>query len=233
MDKKQTARWKRQLKIKQVRQDHAATPVGGLVARVFARHDTLLQAADDLMSAPAGRSAGATRQKSTEEKHAVAVALPIANALHLLYREAGDEEQAQALRLLKSDYNALAGPLLLAETRNVARQARAHDKALAVEADLDSADLDELDEANAAFSNLMTAPKVSIEAGKTANEALDTALRTADTFVKETLAPAIETLKRKQPRFYEALRAAIRIDDAPGTRGSDDGAAPQPGKPTA
>ena len=115
----------------------------------------------------------------------------------------------------------------------MARQARAHDKALAVEADLDSADLDELDEANAAFSNLMTAPKVSIEAGKTANEALDTALRTADTFVKETLAPAIETLKRKQPRFYEALRAAIRIDDAPGTRGSDDGAAPQPGKPTA
>ena len=231
MDKHQTARWNRQLKLKQVRQDYAATPVSGLVSRAFARHDALLAAADDLMTSPAGRSAGATLKKSTEEKRVVAVVLPIANALHLLYLEAEDEEKAHALRLLKSDYNALPGPLLLAEARNVAKQARANAKALAAEAEFDKADLDELDEANEALKGLMTAPKVTIETGKNANTALDAALRAADVYVKEKLAPAVEVLKRKHPQFYEALRAAMRIDDAPGARGSGD-VAPTPGKPT-
>ena len=230
MDKQQTARWKRQLKLRQVRQDHAATPVSGLVSRAFARHDALLAAADDLMTSPAGRSAGATLKKSTEEKRVVAVVLPIANALHLLYLEAEDEEKAHALRLFKSDYNALPGPLLLAEARNVAKQARTNAKALATDADLDKADLDELDEAIGAFAALMTAPKVAIETGKNANTALDAALRAADVYVKEKLTPAVELLKRKQLKFYAALRAAMRIDDAPGARGSGD-VAPTPGKP--
>lgn len=231
MDKQQTARWKRQLKLKQVRQDYAATPVAGLVQRAFARHDELLQAADDLMTTPAGRSEGATLKKSTEEKRVVAVVLPIANALHLLYLETGNAEKAQAVRVLKSDYTALSGPLLLAEARNVAKQARANAKALATDADLDKADLDELDEASEAFAALLTAPKVAIETGKTTNAALDAALRAADAYVKETLTPAVELLKRKQPAFYEALRAAMRIDDAPGPRDSGD-VAPTPGKPT-
>ena len=230
MDKQQTARWKRQLKLRQVRQDHAATPVSGLVSRAFARHDALLATADDLMTSPAGRSEGATRKKSTEEKRVVAVVLPIANALHLLYLEAEDEEKAQALRLLKSDYNSRPGPLLLAEARNVAKQARINAKALATDADLDKADLDELDEAIGAFDALMTAPKVAIETGKNTNTALDAALRAADVYVKEKLTPAVELLKRKQPKFYDALRAAMRIDDAPGARGSGD-AAPTPGRP--
>ena len=232
MDKQQTARWNRQLKLKQVRQDHAAIPVGGLVARAFARHDALLATADDLMSSPAGRSEGATLKKSTEEKRVVEVVLPIANALHLLYLEAGDEEKAHALRLLKSDYTALPGPLLLAEARNVAKQARANAKALAAEADIDKADLDELDAAIGAFDKLMTAPKVAIETGKNTNTALDAALRAADKYVKEKLTPTVELLSRKQPTFYEALRTAMRIDDAPGARGSDDTAPPAPGKPT-
>ena len=230
MDKQQTARWNRQLKLKQVRKDHAATPVAGLVARAFAHHDALLATADDLMTSPAGRSAGATLKKSTEEKRVVAVVLPVANGLHLLYLEAGDEEKAHALRRLKSDYNALSGALLLAEARNVAKQARANAKALAAEADLDKADLDELDEANGALDTLMTAPKVAIETGKTTNTALDAALRAADKYVKEKLTPAVELLKRKQPKFYDALREAMRIDDAPGARGSGD-TAPAPGKP--
>lgn len=230
MDKQQTARWKRQLKLKQVRLAHATTPVGGLVTRAFARHEALLQAADDLMTAPAGRSEGATLKKGAEEKRVVAVVLPIANALRLLYQEAGDEESAQAVRVLKSDYNALAGPLLLAEARNVAKQAHAQAKELAAEADLDKDDLAELDDANKAFAALLTAPKVAIETGKTTNAALDTALRAADVFVKDTLTPAVETLKRKQPAFYEALRAALRIDDAPGPRSSAD-VSPSPTQP--
>jgi hypothetical protein len=231
MDKQQTARWKRHLKLKQVRQAHAATPVGGLVTRAFGRYDALLQAADDLMTTPTGRSEGATRQKGAEEKRVVAVVLPIANALRLLYLEAQDEQQAQAVRVRKSDYTALAAPLLLAEARNVAKQARANAKALAAEGDLDKADLDELDEAADAFAALLTAPKVAIETGKTTNAALDGALRAADTFVKEMLTPAVETLKRKQPAFYEALRAALRIDDAPSARRSGD-TPPAPAKPT-
>ena len=230
MDKQQTARWNRQLKIKQVRRDHAAIPVGKLVTRKFTRHDELMAAADDLMTSPTGRTAGATLQKSTEEKRAVALALPFANALHLLYLEAEDEEKAHALRLLKSDYTGLGGPLLLAEARNVAKQARTNAKALATDADLDKADLDELDEAIGAFDALMTAPKVAIETGKNANTALDAALRAADVYVKEKLTPAVELLKRKQPKYYDALRAAMRIDDAPGARGSGN-AAPTPGRP--
>ena len=230
MDKQQTARWNRQLKLKQVRQDHAATPVSGLVARAFARHDALLATATDLMTSPAGRSEGATLKKSAEEKHVVAVVLPIANALHLLYLEAEDEEKAHALRLLKSDYNALPGALLLAEARNVAQQARANAEVLATEADLDKPDLDELDEAIGAFDGLLTAPKVSIETGKNAHTALDAALRAADVYVKAKLTPAVELLKRKQPTFYDALRAAMRIDDAPGARGSGD-AVPTPATP--
>ena len=232
MDKQQTARWKRQLKLKQVRQDFAATPVSGLVSRAFARHDALLATADDLMTSPAGRSTGATLKKSTEEKRVVTLVLPVANALYLLYLEAEDEEKAHALRLLKSDYNSLPGTLLLAEARNVAKQARANAKALADEADIDKADLDELDAAIGAFDKLMTAPKVSIENGKNTNTALDAALRAADKYVKEKLTPTVELLSRKQPKFYEALRTAMRIDDAPGARGSGDAAPPAPGKPT-
>lgn len=222
MDKQQTARWNRQLKIKQVRKDHAATPVGGLVTRSFARHDELLTAADTLMASPAGRSEGATLQKSTEEKHMIAVVLPIANALHLLYLEAKDEEKAHALRLNKTDYQALPGALALAEVRNVAKQARTRAKPLAEEADLDKANLDELDEAAEAFSQLLTAPKVARETGKAANTALDAALRAADQFVKKEFSAAVELLKRKQPAFYAALREAMRVDDAPGARGTDD-----------
>ena len=218
MDKQQTARWNRQLKIKQVRQDHAATPVGGLVTRSFARHDELLTAADTLLTSPAGRSAGATLQKSAEEKQMIAAVLPLANALHLLYREAGDGEKAHALRRHKTDYQALPGALALAEVRNVARQARANAKALAAEADLDQADLDELDEAAAAYAQLLAAPKVARETGKATNSALDTALRAADQFVKLELTPAVELLRRKQPAFYTALREAMRVDDAAGAR---------------
>ena len=221
-NKLQTARWTRQLKIRQVRRDHAATPVPGVVARAFARHDALLAAADDLMTSPAGRSEGATRQKSTEQKQLVAVVLPIANALHLVYLEAGDVEKAHALRLFKTDYNALPGPLLLAEARNVATQARANAPALDQEAGLDQADLDELDAAAAAFDQLLTAPKVAIETGKSTLTALGAALRTADEFVKKELTPAVELLKRKEPAFYAALREAMRIDDAPGARGPGD-----------
>ncbi|WP_310391156.1 hypothetical protein [Hymenobacter sp.] len=228
MDKQQTARWNRQLKLKQVRQDHATVPVPGLVTRAFARHDALLTAADDLMAAPAGRSEGATLKKSTEERNLIAVVVPIANALHLLYLEAQDEEKAYALRRNKSDYQSLPGPLVLAEARNVAAHARANAKALAAEAELDKADLDELDQATAAFSALLTAPKVARETGKASNSALDAALRAADAHVKQTLAPAIETLKRKQPAFYAALREALRIDDAPGARAE----APEPPTPT-
>lgn len=218
MDKQQTARWNRQLKLKQVRKDYAAAPVGGLVTRAFARHDELLAAADALMASPAGRSQGATLQKSAEEKNVIAVVLPIANALHLVYLEANDAEKAHALRLNKTDYQALPGALALAEARNVARQARANAPALAAEAELNAADLDELDAANAAFDALMTAPQVARETGKTTNTALDAALRAADLYVKQALAPAVETLKRKQPAFYDALREAMRIDDAPGAR---------------
>ena len=231
MNKDQTARWTRHLKLRQVRRDHAATPVPGVVARAFARHDALLTAADDLMTSPAGRSEGATLQKSTEQKQVVAVVLPIANALHLVYLEANEVEKAHALRLLKSDYNALPGPLLLAEARNVARQARAHAPALDKEAGLDAKDLAELDTANEAFNQLLTAPKVSIETGKTTHTALDTALRAADVFVKKELTPAVELLKRKQPKFYDALREAMRIDDAAGPRTPGD--TPPPAKPAA
>lgn len=216
MDKQQTARWNRQLKIKQVRRDHAATPVPGLVARIFARHDALLTTADDLLTLPAGRSAGITRKKSEEEKQLIAQALPFANALHLIYLEAGDDEKAHALRLKKSDYTALAGPLVLAEGRNVAGQARICAKALATEANLDADDLLQLDQAIKGFGDLLTAPKVAIETGKTTNSELTAALRAADAFVKKELAPAIETLKLKQTKLYDALREAMRVDDAPG-----------------
>lgn len=226
MDKQQTARWNRQLKIKQVRKEHAAVPVGELVTRGFARHDALLTAADELMTSPAGRSEGATLQKSTEEKQMVAAVLPIANALHLLYLEAGDGEKAHALRRNKTDYKALPGALALAEVRNVAKQAHAHAKELDAEAEIDKADLDELDQAAEVFGQLLTAPKVAIETGKTTNTALDAALRAADQFVKNEFGATVELLKRKQPAFYNALREAMRIDDAPGAR-----SAPDPKKP--
>ena len=232
MDKQQTARWNRQLKIKQVRRDHAAIPVGKLVVRKFARHDELLAAADDLMTSPAGRTTGATLQKSTEEKRAVALALPFANALHLLYLEANETEKAHALQLKKTDYEALPGALALAETRNVAKQARANAQALADEADLDQNDLDELDGANEAFGDLMTAPKVAREAGKITTTALGDALSAADLFVKKELTPAVETLKGKHRAFYEALKQAMRIDDAPGARATDT-LDPEPTPPTA
>jgi hypothetical protein len=221
MDKRQTARWNRQLKIKQVRQDHATTPVGGLVTRSFARHDALLAAADTLMASPAGRSQGATRQKSSEEKKMIAAALPFANALHLLYLEAEDAEKAHALRLHKTAYEGLPGALALAEVRSVAQQARAQAVPLAAEADLDQADLEELDAAAKAFASLLAAPKVARETGKTTNTSLDTALRAADQFVKTELTPAVELLKRKQPAFYAALREAMRVDDAPGPRDAE------------
>lgn len=220
MDKQQTARWNRQLKIKQVRTDYADTPVGALVTRRFVRHDELLAAADALMASPAGRSAGATLQKSTEEKKMIAAVLPFANALHLLYLEAEDDEKAHALRLNKTDYNALPGALALAEVRNVMKQSLAQAKPLAEEADLDKADLEELHEAAEAFSQLLAAPKVARETGKTTNTALDAALRAADQFVKKELTPAVELLKRKQAKFYNALREAMRVDDAPGARGT-------------
>ena len=79
-------------------------------------------------------------------------ALPVANALHLLYLEDEEDEQvsekAYALRLNKSDYSALRGALALAETRNVAQQAQGKKDLLEKEADIDSKDLSELDEAN-------------------------------------------------------------------------------------
>ena len=232
MDKQQTARWNRQLKIKQVRQDFAATPVSLLLKRKFARHDALLHTADDLMTTPAGRSEGATLQKSTEEKRVIAEVLPFANALHLLHLEGEEAEKAHALSRNKTDYTALPGPLLLAEARNVAKQAHANASLLASDADLDQTDLDTLDVAIAAYAKLMAAPKVAIETGKNTNTSLGEALRAADDFVKTELAPAAATIKRKHRQFYDALIQAMRIDDAPGARGTGP-TPPTPPKPAA
>ena len=96
---------------------------------------------------------------------------------------------------------------------------------LAEEADLDHADLTELDHANTVFAQLLAAPKVTIETGKATNQALTAALAAADAFVKQELARAVELLRRKQPALYAALREAMRVDDAPA------GAAPAPDKP--
>lgn len=229
MDKPQTARWNRQLKIKQVRQDFAATPVAALVARKFTRHDELLKAADDLMSAPTSKSRGATLKKSEEENKVMAQAMPFANALHLLYLEAGEDEKAHALLRNKSDYTALPGALVLAEGRKVSKQAHALAQTLAADADLNTADLKALDGAIDAFGKVIAAPKVAIEAGKNTNTALDAALSAADLFVKMELTPALETLKGKNRKFYDALKQAIRIDDAPGAHGP----ATPPAKPAA
>ena len=229
MDARETARWNGQLKIKKVRQTYADTPVSALVKRVFARHDALLAGIEDLISSPAGRSQGATLKKSAEELRAIAAALPVANALHALYLEdetdAQGSEKAYALRLNKTDYKALPAALSLAETRNVAKQAQTMKDQLASEADIDQTDLDDLADANQKFGNLLAAPKLAREAGKTQNNAVGSALKAAGAFVKKDLRQAAETFKNKHKDFYNALKEAMRIDDA---AGPDSGAAPTP-----
>ncbi len=230
MDARETARWNGQLKIKKVRETYAATPVSKLVQRVFARHDALVAGIEDLISSPAGRSQGATLKKSAEELRAIAAALPVANALHALYLEDETDEQgsekAYALRLNKTGYKALPAALSLAETRNVAKQAQTMKAQLASEADIDQADLADLDDANRKFGNLLAAPKLAREAGKTQNKTVGDALKAAGVFVKTDLRQAAETFKKKHQDFYNALTEAIRIDDAASAPGS--GAAPAP-----
>jgi hypothetical protein len=227
MDKEQVANWNRHLKIRQVRKEHAGVPVSKLVTRVLDRHEALLQTAEGLMDTPEGRSEGATLKKSKEEKRAIAAALPVANAMYLLYLEdeadAQGSEKAHALKRFKTDYDALPGPLTLAETRNVARQALAMKTKLADEADIDADDLGELDKANQAFGELLTAPKLAREKGKTKRTALDTALKAADLFVESDLRPATKTMKGAAADFRDALLEAMRIDDAAGPdKGADD-----------
>ena len=220
MEKFQVANWNRQLKIRKVREEHAGVSISKLVARVLGRHEALLQTAEGLMDTPEGRSKGATLKKSKEEKRAIAAALPVANAMYLLYLEDKDDEQgsekAHALKRFKTDYDALPGALTLAETRNVARQAKvpAMKKKLAEEADIDTVELAELDGANETFSQLLSAPKLAQEKGKTKRTALGTALKAADLFVESDLRPATKTMKGEAIPFRDALLEAMRIDDA-------------------
>ena len=207
-----------------MRQAHSGPAVLGLVARVFAWHEELLTQLTTLMKNPAGRSEGATLQKSKQEKRAIAAALPVANALYLLHLEDEDDEQASekahALRRNKSAYSALPAALALAETRNVAQQAAPLKKLLADEAGIGQAALDELTAANEAFSKLLAAPKVAIEAGKNNRSAVSAALKAADKFVEDKLRPAVRTLGDEYRELREALLQAMRIDDAPGARGA-------------
>lgn len=237
MDKREVARWNRHLKIKKVRQDHAAVSVGALVQRRFARHDELVAAVQTQLDSPAGRTEGATRQKSAEETRVIAQVLPVVNALYLVYLDSTETddkalEKAHALRRTKSDYTALPAALVLAEARNVARQAAPLAAKLA-EANLDADDLRELNEAIAAFDRYMAAPQVSRASGKTSTSTLSAALLAADQFIKAELRPAVETLKPKQPAFYQALIEAMRIDDAPGARGNGDDEPTPPAGPKA
>lgn len=119
MDKTQVTNWNRQLKIRKVRLDNASVPVSAVVQRVFDKHEALLATAEALLDSPVGRSQGATLKKSAEKKRAVAAALPITNALYLLYQEADDAPQAYALRRTKTGYAELPAALTLAETKNV------------------------------------------------------------------------------------------------------------------
>ncbi|WP_305005899.1 hypothetical protein [Hymenobacter aranciens] len=216
--------------------DHVGVPISKLVTRVLGRHEALLQTAEGLMDTPEGRSAGATLKKSKEKKRAIAAALPVANAMYLLYLEDEDDEQgsekAHALKRFKTDYDGLPGALTLAETRNVAKQAAVPTMKtkLADEAEIDSEELGELDEANKAFSNLLTAPKLAREKGKTKRTALGTALKAADLFVDSDLRPATKTMKGEAAGFRDALLEAMRIDDAasPGKGPGPDEVKPTP-----
>ncbi len=176
----------------------------------------------------------ATLKKSAEEKRAIAAALPVANAFYLLYLEDETDpaasEKAHALRCNKTDYVALPAAMALAETRRVAQQALALKAKLASDAGIAKPELDELTAANAAFGQLLAAPKLAIEAGKTNRTALGTALKATDKFVEAKLRPAIKTLSPAFAGLRAALLQAMRIDDAPGARQpAAPGAAPAPG----
>lgn len=231
MEKFQVANWNRQLKIRKVRADYAGVPISKLVTRVLDRHEALLQTAEGLMDTPEGRSEGATLKKSKEEKRAIAAALPVANAMYLLYLEDEDDEQgsekAHALKRFKTDYDVLPGALTLAETRNVAKQAQTMKTKLADEADIDAKDLGELAKANDTFSKLLSAPKLAREKGKTKRTALGTALKAADLFIDSDLRPAAKTMKGEATDFRNALLEATRIDDA-----ASPGKGPDEVKPT-
>ena len=234
MEKSQVANWNRQLKVKSVYDAYAGPALPGLVLRVFGQHTGLLQMATTLMGGPEGRSAGATLKKSAEEKRAIAAALPVANALYLLHLEDETDDQASekahALRRNKTDYVALPAAVALNETRRVAQQALALKAKLASDAGIAKPELDELTAANTAFGQLLVAPKLAIEAGKTNRTALDTALKAADKFVEAKLRPATKTLGPAFKDLREALLQALRIDDAPGARHpAAPGTAPAPG----
>ncbi len=234
MEKPQVANWNRQLKVKSVYDAYAGPALPGLVLRVFGQHTALLQAATALMDGPEGRSKGATLKKSEEQQRAIAAALPVANALYLLYLEdetdAQASEKAHALRRNKTDYKALPAAVALTETRRVAQQAQTLKTKLASDAGIGKPELDELAAANAAFKQLLAAPKLVIEAGKTNRTALGTALKAADKFVEAKLRPATKTLGLAFKGLREALLQALRIDDAPGARQpAAPGAAPVPG----
>ena len=228
MDKQQVANWERQLKIRKVAKANAGLALSPLSKRVLAGHEALLAKVQGLLDDPAGRSEGATLQKSKEEKRAVAAALPVANALYLLHREdKADEkgsEKAHALRRNKSDYD-MPAALALAETRNVAKQAKAMEALLLSESEIEKDDLKELDAANMAFGDLLAAPKLAIEEGKTALKALGAALKAADKYVESDVRPMVKSVRRKFPDFAAALLEAMRIDDAAGAR-KDPPAAP-------
>ena len=234
MEKNQIANWNRQLKIQTVYDAYTGATLPPLVLRVFGQHTALLQMVTTLMGGPEGRSEGATLKKSAEEKRAIAAVLPVANALYLLHLEDETDDQASekahALRRNKTDYTALPAAVALAETRRVAQQALALKTKLASDAGIAKPELDELGAANVAFGQLLAAPKLAIEAGKTNRTALDTALKAADLFVEAKLRPATKTLGTAFTGLREALLQAMRIDDAPGARhGGAPGDAPAPG----
>ena len=117
----------------------------------------------------------------------------------------------------KSDYD-LPAALVLAETRNVAKQAKAMGDKLLSESEIEADDLKELDEANEAFGNLLAAPKGTIEEGETALSALGAALKAADKYVESDVRPMVKSVSKKFSPFATAMLEAMRIDDAAGAR---------------
>lgn len=232
MEKEQVANWNRHLKVRKTRTDNFTVVLSPLVGRVLGRYETLLAEAEALMNTPAGRSQGATLKKSKEELRTIAAAMPVANALYLLYLEDDTDEKgsekAYALRRNKSDYSTLPAALTLAEAKNVAQQAAPLAAKLEAEAGIDTDDLKELDAAIASFANMLAAPKTAIATGKTKRTALGTALKAADRFIDTDLRPAIKTMKGAAAGLRDALLEALRIDDAPGAR-QDATATPAPG----
>ena len=219
MNKDQFARLQRHRKVQQTLSEHAAAVAAvPAFARLATRYQEQLARLDGAARKNAVTSEGATQAKGAMNSALTARLVKAANALYLLHRAEGNQQETAKLHRRPSDYTNMPD-LQRATEATLLSQALTARQVDLKDYNVTAADVAALAADAASFQTLLTAPQLAIDAAKIQGATARLTLSSLNAFLKDDLRSGMELLRDTHPAAYSALREASQVDEAGSRKG--------------